>query len=91
MDVEPGSGAGDSAWRRYARLMRWMVLVALACAALALAFLRASGPVAPHEAVATVLGVTFTVLLGTGLMGLGFASRDSGHDVAAGRRFEEEP
>lgn len=89
MEIEPGSDG--SAWRRYARLMRWMALVALACAALALGFLRAGGPIAPHEAIATVLGVMITVMLGTGLMGLGFASRNSGHDAAAGQRFEEEP
>lgn len=91
MDVEPGLAAGDFAWSRYARLMRRMALLALACAALALAFLRAGGPVALHEAIATVLGVFFTVLLGTGLMGLAYASRDSGHDAAAGQPFEEEP
>ncbi len=91
MDAEPASGVGGSAWRRYARLMRWMALVALACAGVALGFLRLGGPVPLHEAIATVLGVVFTVLLGTGLMGLGFASRDSGHDAAAGQRFEEEP
>ena len=91
MDIEPSFERERSAWPRYARLMRWMALVALGCAALALAFLRASGPLAFHEAIATVLGVTFTVLLGTGLMGLGFASRDSGHDAAANRPFEEEP
>ena len=91
MDVETGPGANRSAWARYARLMRWMALVALACAGAALGFLRAGGPIPLHEAIATVLGVTLTVLLGTGLMGLGFASRDSGHDAAAGQRFEEEP
>lgn len=86
----PPPARGDP-WRRYARLMRWMVLVALVCSAAALGFLRAGGPLALHEAIATVLGVTFTVLLGTGLMGLAYVSRDSGHDHAAGIRFEEEP
>ena len=91
MDVEPGPAARSLVWRRYARLMRWMSFVAIACAVLALAFLRVGGPIPLHEAIATILGVTITVLLGTGLMGLGFASRDSGHDAVAGERFEEDP
>jgi lipopolysaccharide export LptBFGC system permease protein LptF len=83
--------AAESAWKRFRILMRWMLLAAIASAAAALSWLRASyGPMPLHMMIATALGVVFTVLLGTGLMGLVFVSRASGHDDYAGETFEEE-
>lgn len=72
------------AWLHYRRTMRWMVLVSIAAALLALVYLKAMGtPMKLHLVIATLAGVFFSVLLGTGLMGLVFASDAGGHDDAA--------
>ena len=72
------------AWLHFRKVMRWMLLVSVAAALLALAYLRATGtPMKLHLVIATLLGVFLTVLLGTGLMGLVFVSNAGGHDDAA--------
>lgn len=69
------------AWGRYRRLMAWMVLVAVVAVAAAIGWLRTQHEVIPiHMLIATILGVSFSVLLGTALMGLVFLSNGSGHD-----------
>jgi hypothetical protein len=74
------------AWYRYKRLMKWMVLVAIATVCLSLLYLWKSGaPLPLHLVVATIAGVGLTVLVGTGLMGLVFLSHRSGHDDEAAR------
>ena len=73
-----------SQWARYKRLMGWMALAAFVTVLLALIYLKSFGdPVPLHMQIATVLGVGFTVLVGTGLMGLVFLSNRSGHDEDA--------
>ena len=75
------------AWLRYKRLMSWMAIAAVAAVLLALIYLKSAGqPVPLHMAIATIAGVGFTVLLGTGLMGLVYFSNNSGHDDAATRK-----
>jgi hypothetical protein len=77
------------AWLRYVRTMRWMALAALLMVAAALAWLKAAGtPMPLHLVIATSLGVGFTVLLGTALMGLVFLSDSGGHDEAASGRSD---
>lgn len=77
------------AWKKYKRLMTWMALAALVAVLLALLYLKASGaPLPIHMMIATIAGVGFTMLLGTGLMGLVYFSNDSGHDDAATQRKE---
>jgi uncharacterized membrane protein YfhO len=79
------------AWARFRRLMRWMVLVAVAAVILALLYLRAGGGVLTvHMIIATTAGVSLTVLLGTALMLLVFLSHGTGHDADAGARHENE-
>ncbi len=74
------------AWARYKRLMSWMAVVAVVAVLLALIYLKSSGgPVPIHMVIATIAGVGFSVLLGTGLMGLVYFSNHSGHDDAAHR------
>lgn len=79
--------SASDAWSQYRRLMKWMVLVSAAAALSALLYLSLTGaPMRPHMIFATFLGVFMTVLLGTALMGLVFASANSGHDDRATRK-----
>jgi len=79
------------AWSRFRRLMLWMVLVAIAAVVAAIAYLKAQGgPLPIHMLIATIAGVGFTVLIGTGLMGLVFLSAGSGHDQDAADSTKED-
>ena len=71
--------------------MRWMALVSLATAVVAVV-LVARGQREPHVhlLIATALGVGLTVLLGTALMTLSFLSASSGHDEQAATALPEE-
>jgi hypothetical protein len=72
------------AWLHYRKTMRWMVAASVAAALLAIFYLWAIGTeMRIHLVIATMAGVFLSVLLGTGLMGLLFASNMSGHDDAA--------
>lgn len=82
MGNAPSNDAGR-AWARYRRLMRWMALLAAAAAAVALIYLKSRGPLPLPMAIATIIGVGLSVLLGTALMGLVFVSAETGHDAAA--------
>ena len=81
------------AWARFLRMMKWMVLISLVTVGLALLYLYMSGGEMPfHMVVATIAGVGFTMLVGTGLMGLVFLSNSSGHDDdAAGGSGNDRP
>ncbi len=71
-------------WARFRRMMGWMALAAFVSVLLALVYLKSFGdPVPLHMQIATILGVGFTVLVGTGLMALVFLSSRSGHDEDA--------
>mgnify|MGYP001765945455 CR=1 FL=1 len=71
------------AWARFRRVMRWMLLLTVTMVAGALvALYRANGAISPHFYIATALGIGFTMLLGSGLMGLMFLSSGTGHDSA---------
>jgi hypothetical protein len=75
------------AWVRYKKTMRWMTLIAVASALLAVLYLKLTGsPMRIHLVIATLAGVFLSVLLGTALMGLVFLSSAGGHDEAATRR-----
>lgn len=65
-------------------LMAWMVVVAvfMILAAL-LSFKLAKVPITTAMAIATIVGVGLSMLVGTGLMGLIFLSAKSGHDDSA--------
>ena len=62
--------------------MKWIVAIAIAMVVGALFFIAAQTELTVHMIVATVLGVFFAVLLGTGLFALAFFSSKSGHDDA---------
>ena len=64
----------------FRRMMKWIVVAAVAMVAGALAYLSATGELTRDMVIATVLGVFFSVLLGAGLMATTFFSAKSGHD-----------
>lgn len=69
------------AWSRYRRVMRWMMLVTVTMVAGSVWLLyRSNGGVSVHLYIAAALGVGFTMLLTSGLMGLIFLSSGTGHD-----------
>lgn len=69
------------AWGRFRRIMGWMILASALSAGVALGLLWWSlGEMYLHMAIATLLGVFFTVLLATALMSLVFLSAGTGHD-----------
>lgn len=71
------------AWARYQRVLAWMAVVAGVAAAGAVAILWWwVGPLPIHVAIATALGVGFTILMAAALMGLVFLSSGTGHDEA---------
>lgn len=81
----------NHAWKRYRRLMLWMVAVALVTTVIAIAFLFNRNPGASiHLYIAAAGGVFLSVLLGSALMGLVFLSSGTGHDESIEDRLEEE-
>jgi hypothetical protein len=84
--ADPLPSPRGSAMRRFRRIMRWMALVAIACAALAAwAVSRGEPDFKIHVLIATALGAGLSVLLGAALMTLVFISNSSGHDAEAHR------
>ncbi|HUD30530.1 MAG TPA: hypothetical protein VMQ93_16800 [Novosphingobium sp.] len=79
------------AWARYLRVMRWMmtVTVGLVIGSVILLY-RSNGMVSIHFYIATALGVGFTMLLASALMGLVFLSSGTGHDDAIDDLSEDE-
>ncbi len=76
---DPGTAA--AAWGRYRRLMGFMAAITLAVVLLAFGLLYWSdGLVSIHLYIAAALGVGFSMLLMSALMGLVFLSSGSGHD-----------
>ena len=82
--IPPSLERTAQAWARYKALMSWMALAAGVAVLLALIYLYFTGvEMRIHMIIATVAGVGFSVLLGTGLMGLVYFSSHSGHDEGA--------
>ncbi len=69
---------------RFRRIMKWMALVAIVVAGLAVLLVAIGDDhVHIHMLIATALGVGLSVLLGTALMTLVFLSNRHGHDAEA--------
>ncbi len=69
------------AWKRYKRLMWWMVLASAGAAAIGLgALYLAVGAMPLLGTLFAAGGIFFSVLLAAALMGLVFLSSGSGHD-----------
>jgi hypothetical protein len=79
------------AWARYLRVMRWMMTVTVGLVAGSVILLyRSNGMVSIHFYIATALGVGFTMLLASALMGLVFLSSGTGHDESIDDPLEED-
>lgn len=77
------------AWARYKRLMRFMFGLTLAVVIVALSLLyREYGFESVHLLIATALGIGFSMLLMSALMGLVFLSSGTGHDDSLNDRDE---
>ena len=74
--------AAAFAWARYRRIMRFMFLLTLGLVLIAMALLWKFEDVSVHFYIATALGIGFTMLLASALMGLMFLSSGTGHDDA---------
>lgn len=71
------------AWARYKRLMRFMMVITLLMVAASFfALYRENGLVSAHLYVAAAIGIGFSMLLMSALMGLVFLSSGTGHDEA---------
>ena len=71
------------AWARYKRLMRFMMVITLLMVGAAfVALYRENGLVSAHLYVAAAIGIGFSMLLMSALMGLVFLSSGTGHDDA---------
>lgn len=79
------------AWARYRRIMAYMMTltVGLVLASMILLY-RSNGMVSVHLYIATALGVGFTMLLTSALMGLAFLSSGTGHDESIVDPFEDD-
>jgi hypothetical protein len=79
------------AWARYRRLMGFMMVITLLMVGAAfVALFRENGLASAHLYIATALGVGFTMLLMSALMGLVFLSSGTGHDAAVAQPFDED-
>lgn len=76
------------AWARYRQIMKLLMAVTVLTVVVALGLLFAfNGAISVHYYIAVALGISFTMLLGGGLMGLAFLSNGTGHDAAVDNRM----
>jgi uncharacterized protein (DUF2062 family) len=76
------------AWARYRRIMKLLLAITALVVAVAMGLLFAfNGMISVHFYIAVALGISFTMLLGGGLMGLAFLSNGTGHDESVDNRM----
>lgn len=76
------------AWARYRQIMKVLLAVTVLTVLLAVGLLFAfNGMISVHYYIAVALGISFTMLLGGGLMGLVFMSHGTGHDESVDNRL----
>lgn len=79
------------AWRRYKRLMKFMLAVTLGTVVGALALLsRLIEQTSVHFYLATGLGIAASMMLMSALMGLVFLSNGTGHDASVGDPLDDD-
>lgn len=78
------------AWARYRRLMRLMMGITTGVVIIALVILyKEVDDVSPHFFIATALGIGFSMLLMSALMGLVFLSNGTGHDASVDNSLDD--
>jgi hypothetical protein len=78
------------AWARYRQIMKLLMAITVATVLLAVVLLFAfNGMVSVHFYIAVALGISFTMLLGGGLMGLAFLSNGTGHDASVDNKLPD--
>jgi len=78
------------AWARYRRLMRLMFGITTGVVIIALVIIyKEIDDVSPHFFIATALGIGFSMLLMSALMGLVFLSSGTGHDEAVDNSLDD--
>lgn len=76
------------AWARYRQIMKLLLAATTLVVALAMGLLFAyNGMISVHFYIAVALGISLTMLLGGGLMGLVFLSNGTGHDESVDNRM----
>lgn len=76
------------AWARYRQIMKTLMAVTVATVLVAVGLLYAyNGAISVHFYIAVALGISFTMLLGGGLMGLAFLSNGTGHDESVDNKL----
>ena len=71
------------AWARYRQIMKWLLAATTFTVVIAMGLLFAyNGMISVLFYIAVALGISLTMLLGGGLMGLVFLSNGTGHDEA---------
>ena len=70
----------EKAKAEFRRMMLVIVVIAILMVIGALFWLHSQGTLTVHMVIASILGVFFSVVLGTGLFALAFFSDKSGHD-----------
>ena len=97
-DTHVGAMAGKSplddpenaahAWARYRLIMKILMTVTAGTVLVAMVLLYAfNGLVSVHLFIAVAIGISLTMLLGGGLMGLVFLSHGTGHDESVDNRM----
>lgn len=85
---DPGKAA--EAWARYRRLMGFMAAITVVVVLVTFTLLyQTDGLVSIHLYIAAALGVGFSMLLMSALMGLVFLSSSTGHDETTLDREDE--
>ena len=83
---DPIPSPRHSTRRRFKRIVKLLALLSIVVGALAVFLVGRGDPTLHiHMLIATFLGVTLTMLLGTSLMTLAFLSSSSGHDHDAAK------
>lgn len=78
------------AWARYRQIMKILMAVTVGTVLFAIAVLFAfNGLISVHFYIAVALGISFTMLLAGGLMGLAFLSNGTGHDASVDNRLPD--
>jgi hypothetical protein len=72
--------AKERAKQQFRTMVKWIALASFLMVAAALGYLGHQGSLSLHTAIATILGVSISVVLGCGLFALAFFSDKSGHD-----------